>query len=964
MASSINNVLASSGLFSLNNSNNQGSSGVDLSGLYSSLASGSSVNNNSTPIPKPKTFTTPTVAAPVADARSLATRITDVKNLSNFVNSDAVPVGAISANKDLKASFTLFKALDNLRTLAQYASEKGTSTSELASLDAQFKKGLAQVESYIGTADTTQLNYLFGGKPTHAPSQAITQARLGANYNGVGVATDRSAALTNISPTAKFTITLNKLTTISGVTTPSANPDTVTIDFSTISGNITLDKVIKTINDAIAAVPSTDNSGNVLTGADGKAVPKYLTKVGFVPDQNGKLGLQFIEQPNESVRLADAAPAPTAYLLNATTDSNSKSVGQLVRIDTLDATPTSTTINDKIAGVDSVRTKIDQAAFDADPPKPNALLGKLAPKIVRPGDVLNNSTVSATAVDSEGFVYVVGTSSGTLGSNKGLSSSDLLLTKYDSNGKALFSRVLGDGGISNGVALSIDANNNVIVAGNTDGHTSSTDLFSGTDSFVTKFSSDGKELFTTQLDSVATDGARALTTDASGNIYVTGTIKGAFSGQSGAGGQDGYLAKIDGKSGKTLALTQFGTAGTDTPSSIALAGDGSILVGGTEDGSAVIRKFDASDITSGSSTVTLGTATLNQLVVDATTGDVVVAGNSSTDLPGYPGSKGGKDGFVAKLDSSLAVQNIAYVGGEGTDSINGLAVSNGKIYVAGQTSDTLGDKKTGTSDAYLARLDLATLAQENVTQLGTKDVATSGNALAVTTNGPGVLASLGLRAGPLADTQAADLLSQTALRPGDSFGIRVNGGTLRTITIASGETFKSLAQKITNAAVGKVKATASQTTSSGSIDIRQQGDATITLEPGKSGQDVLAKLGIDPIKLLPSKILFNLSTSTDKSKQAEQRPGGTFALSLDTGLTIATKQDASYVKTQLDTAVATVQRAYRSLYFNETAARAALSKGTSSGTVPAYITAQNAGYAAALARLQSQSTDSNSGLLL
>ena len=112
---------------------------------------------------------------------------------------------------------------------------------------------------------------------------------------------------------------------------------------------------------------------------------------------------------------------------------------------------------------------------------------------------------------------------------------------------------------------------------------------------------------------------------------------------------------------------------------------------------------------------------------------------------------------------------------------------------------------------------------------------------------------------------------------------------------------------------------------------------------------------------MPTDVLFNLNTQTGAHAK-DQVPGGTFNLGLTESLKIDTKQNAAYVKTQLDTAIATLQRSYRSLYFDENLARAALQKGSAGGSVPAYIRAQTYGYQVALQRLQSSSGSSGSSL--
>ena len=127
------------------------------------------------------------------------------------------------------------------------------------------------------------------------------------------------------------------------------------------------------------------------------------------------------------------------------------------------------------------------------------------------------------------------------------------------------------------------------------------------------------------------------------------------------------------------------------------------------------------------------------LAVD-TSGEVLIAGHTfSSDLPGTtggaqpaldPGTAGFTDGFVARLDPTLATLSQAtYLGGNSADTINALAVhpTSGEIYVAGATASTnfpgtAGGAQAasggGLYDGYVARLDPTLTALLQSTYLG------------------------------------------------------------------------------------------------------------------------------------------------------------------------------------------------------------------------------------------------------
>src|SRR5690606_9661564 len=122
------------------------------------------------------------------------------------------------------------------------------------------------------------------------------------------------------------------------------------------------------------------------------------------------------------------------------------------------------------------------------------------------------------------------------------------------------------------------------------------ELFAGKDSFAAKFGNDGTELWTRQLDTNAEDGAFAVTVDADDNVWLAGGVEGRLSATASyGGGSDGYVAKLDGRNGAVAETTQFGGAGMETAKAIALASDGNLLVASEEDGRAILRKLDRDD---------------------------------------------------------------------------------------------------------------------------------------------------------------------------------------------------------------------------------------------------------------------------------------------------------------------------------------------------------------------------------
>jgi len=75
--------------------------------------------------------------------------------------------------------------------------------------------------------------------------------------------------------------------------------------------------------------------------------------------------------------------------------------------------------------------------------------------------------------------------------------------------------------------------------GGLDGNTSS----GGKDIFLVKYNSIGTKQWTKQLGTSDNDSGESVTTDSSGNIYVTGTTQGGLDGNTNSGKDDIFLVK-------------------------------------------------------------------------------------------------------------------------------------------------------------------------------------------------------------------------------------------------------------------------------------------------------------------------------------------------------------------------------------------------------------------------------------
>ena len=119
--------------------------------------------------------------------------------------------------------------------------------------------------------------------------------------------------------------------------------------------------------------------------------------------------------------------------------------------------------------------------------------------------------------------------------------------------------------------------------GSTSGELISQSYAGDTDAFLRKYNGDGDHLRTVQFGTESLEEGSDVVVDVAGNVYVTGFVGGAFSGQDFLGGRnDAYVVKFD-ASLTQVWTRQFGTPDRDLATAVAVGLRGSLyVVGGTE----------------------------------------------------------------------------------------------------------------------------------------------------------------------------------------------------------------------------------------------------------------------------------------------------------------------------------------------------------------------------------------------
>jgi uncharacterized repeat protein (TIGR01451 family) len=293
----------------------------------------------------------------------------------------------------------------------------------------------------------------------------------------------------------------------------------------------------------------------------------------------------------------------------------------------------------------------------------------------------------AIAVDSSGNAYIAGDTTSTQISFPVTVGPDLthngqtdaFVVKVNASGTSLsYAGFIGGSGIDQGNAIAVDSFDRAYVAGSTLsqglsfpggtglGVLNSFDILEngGVDGFVVRVAADGAALeYASFIGGVGDDRVFGIAVDGAGAAYLTGETNSnglSFPVAGGLdavqnGGVDAFVAKVN-------------------PEGTALVYAGFIGGGGDDRGNAIA--------------IVLGCA----LDCEAYIGGDTSSTEASFPVTGGPDliHNGGIDGFVAKVNAGgTALIYAGYIGGVGTDRVNGIAVDlAGQANVAGETDST------------------------------------------------------------------------------------------------------------------------------------------------------------------------------------------------------------------------------------------------------------------------------------
>lgn len=320
-----------------------------------------------------------------------------------------------------------------------------------------------------------------------------------------------------------------------------------------------------------------------------------------------------------------------------------------------------------------------------------------------------NELSTSNATDLSGNVYVAGATTGSLeGENAG--AYDSFVTKYDSNGNQIWTRQFGSVNFDWISGVITDNRGNLYVAGYTEGNLGENKNAEVADVWLAKFDSDGNQIWLEQFGTELINRTFAIDVDGDGNVYLSGyTIEETRNSQT----DDSWVTKYD-SNGNRQWFSEFGTNQYDEAYDVAVDNNGNVYSTGWTVGDLGGNNAGIYDVWLAKHNNDGQLEFIEQFgtedyefpwgVDTDSQGNIYVAGWTLGDLGGN--NAGSYDVWLAKYNRNGDRQWIEQFGTQGDDSLlfGDLEVdSDGDIFITGHTDNDLGGNNAGSYDVWVAK---------------------------------------------------------------------------------------------------------------------------------------------------------------------------------------------------------------------------------------------------------------------
>ncbi len=231
-----------------------------------------------------------------------------IKNQDEFINPKDPLIRTSNLDDDSKNLFTLYNALKDLKTIAEYAGDPRTRESARVGIEELFQTGFAQVKDFITTEEFEDLTLLFGEKKSGVTSGAGLGKK---EYDYIGPVIhegEKNETLSTLDGGETFTITITRKTTNNGVTTEDTTDFNINVPVN--AGERTLENLLAQINEKVKAIKTTNN--------DGDEIPLYNTRFFAEEIENDKFALRIKTDFNETLSFSASDTEPAIYITGIT----------------------------------------------------------------------------------------------------------------------------------------------------------------------------------------------------------------------------------------------------------------------------------------------------------------------------------------------------------------------------------------------------------------------------------------------------------------------------------------------------------------------------------------------------------------------------------------------------------------------------------------------------------------------
>lgn len=763
------------------------------------------------------------------DAEAAARRVQSGRS----VFGETPPTGRDPQVSDARKLAAAWGGFAQLKAIAEKAGEAGATPADRSRLASAFSRGWSEVVRYVDDLKLEKISVVRAEKLSRAETELAVR-RNSFDYVGARIHEgDPDAPVAALAGDVRFTMSITR----NGVNTA------FDFDLAEMGETArTLAAVTGYVNAKLAA------AGFATRLERERLVDPALRKGALSDDWAFKIdGLE-----TEQVRLSGLAARPTLFAVGqegikgvqSTVDSQGKRV----------TTPTD------IAG--RLQRFNDLAAA-----QPSEVFTERL-EATGPGAVRLTSVVSAP----DGAVYAAGVASGGFDGLKPAGQSDVVLVKFDGQGRKLWTRMMGAPVSAADPKLAVGPDGQVAIAASIEGLMDPAARGGLRDTAIWVYDASGSELWARQQGAKGDDAPAGLAFAGDGRLVVAGRTAGSLASAPAGARADAYV-QVFTTAGALQSTRQFADAGDSRATAVAATADGQAVVAVAEGGQARVHKLRLDDLAGPATwSYAVGAADVTAIAVDGD--DIAIAGvtlDASIDaVNGGPAHAGGTDGFIARLTDGVQ-PSLAwgrFFGAVGSDRINALAISGGDILVGGERSEAARagaalpraspltpdngarpPARTAFLTSFAAHDGSQSWAREMMGRQG--DVAIAG--MAIDVRGQSGLDALGLPRGDIQTPESKRLADVGALRPGHHFFLQVEGGGAKRITIGADDTWASLALRINSAVALAARAEVTYMRGGERLQIKPTSGRRVEIMSGEPGRDALAGLGLKQGALIDEK---------------------------------------------------------------------------------------------------------------